>query len=39
MRRFETRKHLFELVTLIGYYSMLAAQLAVFDIQPPQTAG
>ena len=31
--------HLFELVTLIGYYSMLAAQLAVFDIQPPQTAG
>jgi 4-carboxymuconolactone decarboxylase len=27
--------HLFELVTLIGYYSMLAAQLSVFDIQPP----
>ncbi len=27
--------HLFELVTLIGYYSMLATQLSVFDIQPP----
>lgn len=27
--------HLFELVTLIGYYSMLAVQLAVFDIRPP----
>jgi hypothetical protein len=27
--------HLFELVTLVGYYSMLAVQLAVFDIQPP----
>jgi 4-carboxymuconolactone decarboxylase len=27
--------HLFELVTLIGYYLMLATQLAVFDIQPP----
>lgn len=26
---------LFELVTLIGYYSMLATQLSVFDIQPP----
>jgi 4-carboxymuconolactone decarboxylase len=26
---------LFELVTLIGYYLMLATQLAVFDIQPP----
>ncbi|MGH3303851.1 MAG: carboxymuconolactone decarboxylase family protein [Streptosporangiaceae bacterium] len=30
---------LFELVTLIGYYLMLAAQLAVFDIQPPAAAG
>jgi 4-carboxymuconolactone decarboxylase len=29
---------LFELVTLIGYYLMLATQLSVFDIQPP-TAG
>jgi 4-carboxymuconolactone decarboxylase len=27
--------HLFELVTLIGYYLMLATQLAVFDIRPP----
>jgi 4-carboxymuconolactone decarboxylase len=27
--------NMFELVTLIGYYSMLAVQLAVFDIQPP----
>jgi 4-carboxymuconolactone decarboxylase len=31
--------HLFELVTLIGYYLMLATQLAVFDIQPPTAAG
>ena len=31
--------HLFELVTLIGYYLMLATQLAVFDIQPPAAAG
>jgi 4-carboxymuconolactone decarboxylase len=30
---------LFELVTLIGYYLMLAAQLAVFDIQPPADSG
>jgi 4-carboxymuconolactone decarboxylase len=30
--------HLFELVTLIGYYSMLAVQLAVFDIRPPAAA-
>jgi 4-carboxymuconolactone decarboxylase len=30
---------LFELVTLIGYYLMLATQLAVFDIQPPGLAG
>jgi 4-carboxymuconolactone decarboxylase len=29
---------LFELVTLIGYYLMLATQLAVFDIQPPGQA-
>lgn len=26
---------LFELVTLIGYYLMLATQLSVFDIRPP----
>ncbi len=31
--------HLFELVTLIGYYSMLATQLSVFDIQPPAQSG
>jgi 4-carboxymuconolactone decarboxylase len=31
--------HLFELVTLIGYYSMLATQLSVFDIQPPAPSG
>jgi 4-carboxymuconolactone decarboxylase len=30
---------LFELVTLIGYYLMLATQLAVFDIRPPAEAG
>jgi len=30
--------HLFELVTLIGYYLMLATQLSVFDIQPPMAA-
>jgi 4-carboxymuconolactone decarboxylase len=30
---------LFELVTLVGYYLMLATQLSVFDIQPPGTAG
>jgi 4-carboxymuconolactone decarboxylase len=30
---------LFELVTLIGYYLMLATQLSVFDIQPPGTGG
>ena len=30
---------LFELVTLIGYYLMLATQLSVFDIQPPAEAG
>jgi 4-carboxymuconolactone decarboxylase len=29
---------LFELVTLIGYYLMLATQLSVFDIQPPGAA-
>jgi 4-carboxymuconolactone decarboxylase len=27
--------HLFELVTLIGYYDLLATQLSIFDIQPP----
>ncbi|WP_238013267.1 carboxymuconolactone decarboxylase family protein [Dactylosporangium sp. AC04546] len=26
---------LFELVTIIGYYTMVAWQLAVFDVQPP----
>jgi 4-carboxymuconolactone decarboxylase len=30
---------LFELVTLIGYYLMLATQLSVFDIEPPPAAG
>jgi 4-carboxymuconolactone decarboxylase len=30
-----TAPHLFELVTLLGYYLMLATQLSVFDIQPP----
>jgi 4-carboxymuconolactone decarboxylase len=29
---------LFELVTLIGYYLMLATQLSVFDIRPPGAA-
>ncbi|WP_213451914.1 carboxymuconolactone decarboxylase family protein [Rhizomonospora bruguierae] len=26
---------LFELVTIVGYYAMVALQLAVFDVQPP----
>ena len=30
-----TAPRLFELVTLIGYYLMLASQLSVFDIKPP----
>jgi 4-carboxymuconolactone decarboxylase len=30
-----TAPRLFELVTLLGYYLMLATQLSVFDIQPP----
>lgn len=30
---------LFELVTIIGYYTMVALQLAVFDVQPPPPAG
>ncbi len=34
-----TAPRLFELVTLIGYYRMLATQLSVFDIQPPGAAG
>jgi 4-carboxymuconolactone decarboxylase len=34
-----TAPRLFELVTLIGYYLMLASQLSVFDIQPPGAAG
>lgn len=33
-----TAPRLFELVTLIGYYLMLATQLSVFDIQPPVVA-
>jgi alkylhydroperoxidase family enzyme len=33
-----TAPRLFELVTLIGYYLMLATQLSVFDIQPPAAA-
>ncbi|MBO0838742.1 MAG: carboxymuconolactone decarboxylase family protein, partial [Actinobacteria bacterium] len=34
-----TTSRLFELVTLVGYYLMLATQLSVFDIQPPGAAG
>jgi 4-carboxymuconolactone decarboxylase len=34
-----TARGLFELVTLVGYYVMLATQLSVFDIQPPRAAG
>jgi AhpD family alkylhydroperoxidase len=34
-----TAPRLFELVTLIGYYLMLATQLSVFDIQPPGASG
>ncbi|MDG4832523.1 carboxymuconolactone decarboxylase family protein [Solwaraspora sp. WMMD1047] len=30
-----TEVGLFELVTIIGYYTMVAWQLAVFDVQPP----
>jgi 4-carboxymuconolactone decarboxylase len=33
-----TAPRLFELVTLIGYYLMLASQLSVFGIQPPGAA-
>jgi 4-carboxymuconolactone decarboxylase len=33
-----TAPRLFELVTLVGYYSMLATQLSVFDIRPPGAA-
>jgi alkylhydroperoxidase family enzyme len=33
-----TAPRLFELVTLIGYYVMLATQLSAFDIQPPGRA-
>ena len=33
-----TAPRLFELVTLVGYYLMLATQLSVFDIQPPTAA-
>jgi 4-carboxymuconolactone decarboxylase len=34
-----TAPRLFELVTLLGYYLMLATQLSTFDIQPPGLAG
>ena len=30
------RRALFELVSLIGYYDMVATQLTVFEIEPPQ---
>jgi 4-carboxymuconolactone decarboxylase len=30
---------LFELVTLVGYYEMVAAQLAVFGVEPPDDDG
>lgn len=30
-----TEAGLFELVTIVGYYTMVAWQLAVFDVQPP----
>nr|MDT0660732.1 carboxymuconolactone decarboxylase family protein [Micromonospora sp. DSM 115978] len=30
-----TEVGLFELVTIVGYYTMVAWQLAVFDVQPP----
>jgi hypothetical protein len=33
-----TAPRLFELVTLVGYYAMLATQLSVFEIQPPCAA-
>jgi 4-carboxymuconolactone decarboxylase len=29
---------LFELVTIVGWYTMVAMQLAVFDVRPPQDA-
>ena len=31
------RERLFELTTLVGYYRMLALQLAVFGVEPPLT--
>lgn len=34
-----TERGLFEVVALIGWYSMLAVQLAVFGVQPPGAAG
>ncbi|MBM2614853.1 carboxymuconolactone decarboxylase family protein [Actinoplanes sp. LDG1-06] len=30
-----TEAGLFELVTIVGYYTMVALQLAVFDVRPP----
>jgi 4-carboxymuconolactone decarboxylase len=34
-----TVERLFELVTLVGYYSMLAIQLAAFELLPPEETG
>lgn len=34
-----TERGLFELVMLIGWYGMLAVQLAVFGVRPPESAG
>jgi 4-carboxymuconolactone decarboxylase len=34
-----TTRRLFELVTIVGYYSMLAVQLAAFELLPPEEAG
>lgn len=28
-------EHLFQLVTLVAYYRLIATQLAAFDVQPP----
>lgn len=32
-------EHLFQLVTLVGYYRMVATQLAVFEVLPPTSSG
>jgi 4-carboxymuconolactone decarboxylase len=34
-----TVERVFELVTLVGYYSMLAIQLAAFELLPPKESG